>query len=201
MGTAERILISIGVDGISIDTPSLKLASPFTPASTGVSDIPLPRAVWAPQGGTYSGLVVPRDGGRPYHLVAALTPEAKLAPTRWGKPEKMDHVFSEWDGFANTAAILEADPENVIANRIRALSVSGHSDWYWPSMLESAVMYANIGDLVRQFLGTWGAWISAQHPDYPSDAYVQYFVYGFQDWDRKGVEFGAVAVRRVYSDL
>jgi hypothetical protein len=38
-------------------------------------------------------------------------------------------------------------------------------------------------------------WSAAQHPDFPSFAYVQYFDGGDQIWSHKDGEFGAVAVR------
>ena len=40
-----------------------------------------------------------------------------------------------------------------------------------------------------------GMWSATQHPDHPSTAFVQVFDGGFQSWDRKDGEFGAVAVR------
>lgn len=200
MGAHDRILISIGASGISIDAPKAHFEQ-VLPASVDIDGVPLPRSDWAKQGGTYGGLVVPRDGARPYHLVAALAPEARIAPAKFGKLEALSGVSSPWDGQANMRALLAADPENVIANRIKALRVGGHDDWFWPSRLDSAVLYANIGDLVREFLGTWSAWICAQLPDYPSGACVQDFDDGYQYWVRKDDEFGAVAVRRVYSVL
>jgi hypothetical protein len=202
MGANDRILISISGGDISIDAPcAAHVAAGVPRLPQAAAAIPLPRAVWAPQGGTYCGLVVPRDGSKPYHLVAALVPEAKISPVRWGKTDKISHEFSDWDGNANMEALLAADPENHIANRIKSLTVGGFSDWIWPSKLDAALMYATVGDLVREFLGTWGMWICAQPPGFPCSAYVQFFDVGGQSWSHKDGEFGAVAVRRVYSVL
>ncbi|WP_321810116.1 hypothetical protein [Burkholderia sp. BCC1985] len=200
MGANDRILISIGADGISIDAPRAQL-DVAAPVRIAGASIPLPRSDWTEQGGTCGGLVVPRDGASPYYLVAALVPEARIEPAKFGKLEALAGVSSPWDGQANMRALLAADPENVIANRIKALHVGGHADWFWPSRLDSAVLYANVGDMVREFLGAWGAWICEQHPDFPSIAYVQTFDSGNQGWGHKGNEFGAVAVRRVYPVL
>ncbi|WP_213761761.1 hypothetical protein [Caballeronia sp. dw_19] len=156
------------------------------------------RSVWDEQGGTYAGVAAPWDGASQYGLVVTLVPEAKIKPAKFGPTEAMSSVSSRWDGVSNMQALLKADPDNEIANRIRDLRVGGFTDWHWPSRLESALLYASLGDQIHEFLGTWGAWICEQHPDGPSCAYVQGFGDGGQDWNRKDYEFGAVAVRRVF---
>ncbi len=192
MGTRDRILISISPEGVSIDAPTMNLMA----ASASVA--PSVRSIWDDQGGTYAGIVAPWDGAPQYGLVAALIPEAKIKPAKFGPAETLPSGSSRWDGAANMHALLQADPDNEIANRIRDLRAGGFTDWHWPSRVESALLYASLGDLIHEFLGTWGAWICEQPPDDPSLAYVQYFDIGPQYWNHKGNEFGAVAVRRVF---
>ena len=192
MGSQDRILISIGADGVSIDAPSISLSRASTSAH------PIVRSVWGEQGGTYAGIVTPWDGAPSYGLIAALVPEAKIKRAKFGPTAAMPAVSSRWDGASNMRTLLDVDPSNEIANRIRDLEVGGFSDWHWPSRIESAHLYASLGDQIQEFLGVSAAWICEQRPGFPSDAYVQYFGDGGQDWGHKDDEFGAVAVRRVY---
>jgi len=199
MNAPERILISIGPDGVSIDAPARHVEhQPMIVPTAARSWAPVSaRDVWREQGGTYAGIVTPRDGSQPYHLIAALVPEAHIKATRWGTESRAAGADSLWDGRANTRAILEADPGNAIAAAITSLQIGGFSDWYWPSRLESAVLFANVGDLVLDFIEGYGCWISEQHADGPSHAWMQYFDDGLQNWVHKDYEFGAVAVRSI----
>jgi hypothetical protein len=198
MGIRERILISIGPDGVSIDAPTMNLATTTASVAATATAAPQIRSVWSEQGGTYAGVVAPWDGSRQYGVVVALVPDAKIKPVKFGRVEAMPTVSSRWDGAANMQALLAADPDNEIANRIRDLRTGGFTDWHWPSRVESALLYASLGDRIHEFLGTWGAWICEQPPDFPSGAYVQGFGNGGQGWTLKDDEFGAVAVRRVF---
>lgn len=189
-------------DHIHLTITCNTLAEALSALHVPLIQVPAPRApairsVWKEQGGTYAGIVAPWDGSPQYGLVAALVPSAKIKPAKFGRTDELSGVRSRWDGAANMRELLEAEPDNEIANRIRDLRIGGHEDWHFPSRLESALLYANLGDIVREFLGTWSAWICEQLPDGPSSAYVQGFDDGYQYWIHKGHEFGAVAVRSI----
>ncbi|CAE6839187.1 hypothetical protein R75777_06985 [Paraburkholderia nemoris] len=147
-------------------------------------------------GGVDAGLFSPPDGSQPYRLIVALLPEAHLEATRWG-PYGLDaNATSDWDGRANTDAILRADPSNAIAQQFRDIEIDGHRDFYWAAKLETDHIYRTMGDLVRQFLSSGVAWTSTQYS--ANDAWGQDFLSGYTDFWLKGSIAGALAVRRFY---
>jgi hypothetical protein len=151
------------------------------------------------QGGVDTGLFSPPDGSQPYRLIVALLPEARLAPTPWG-PYGLDvGVTSDWDGRANTDAILRADPANVIACHIKDLEIDGHRDFHWASKLETDHLYRNAGELVYAFLSNGWAWTSTQFS--ADSAWGQGFYGGNPyGWSKDG-KAGALAVRRFYPSV
>lgn len=150
-------------------------------------------------GGVDAGLFFPPDASRPYSLIVCLLPEAHLEPTRWG-PYGMDiGAISDWDGRANTDAILRADPTNAIAQQFRDIEIDGHRDFYWASKRETDHIYRTMGALVRQFLSNGVAWTSTQYS--ANYAWNQYFGNGNATFWHKDHEAGALAVRRFYPSI
>lgn len=150
-------------------------------------------------GGVDTGLFVPPDGSRPYNLIVCLLPEAHLEPTRWGQFGLDVVASSDWDGRANTDAILRADPSNAIALQFRNIEIGGHRDFYWASKRETDHIYRTIGPLARQFLGNGVAWTSTQYSAH--DAWRQRFGNGSAHGWLKGTRAGALAVRRFYPSI
>ena len=62
-----------------------------------------------------------------------------------------------------------------------------------PSRFDMLVLFQN---LKKEFREEW-YWTSEVHTGYADFAWMQYFGYGFQDYDRKDNEYRARAVRRV----
>jgi hypothetical protein len=161
--------------------------------NTTVIKAPRVGTYWEGEGGLNGGIFTPRDGSAPRILIVDLA--HTLQRKRWGKTGDVAGATNLFDGAANTRAILESDPDNEIAKHVTTLEVDGHKDFFWPSIFESTHLFVTVGDKILEALDGWGAWSSSQPPDSPSGAYVQFFVTGNQGWDRKGNEFGAVAVR------
>ena len=160
---------------------------------------PVPFAHAVELGGVDTGLFLPPDGSQPYRLIVALLPEAHLEPTRWG-PYGLDvGADSDWDGLANTNAILRIDPSNAIAQQFRNIEIDGHRDFYWASKRETDHIYQTMGNLVRQFLSNGVAWTSTQYS--ADNAWNQYFGGGTTDGWTKGCRAGALAVRRFYPSI
>ncbi|WP_321810117.1 hypothetical protein [Burkholderia sp. BCC1985] len=148
---------------------------------------------WEGEGGFNGGIFQPRDGSAPRILIYDIA--NILESARWGKTTAVAASAGKFDGAANTRAILEADPDNVIAKHITSLEIDGHRDFFWPAIFELTHLFVTAGDKILDALPGYGAWSSSQPPGYPSDAYVQYFDDGGQFWYHKDDEFGAVAVR------
>jgi len=161
--------------------------------NTTVIKAPRVGTYWEGEGGLNGGIFTPRDGSEPRILIVDLA--HMLQRKRWGKTGDVASATNLFDGAANTRAILESDPDNEIARHVTSIEVDGHRDFFLPSIFESTHLFVTVGDKILEALDGWGAWSSSQHPDGPSDAYVQGFVSGIQLWSHKDNEFGAVAVR------
>lgn len=137
-----------------------------------------------------------------YPLVISLSNEAYIEPAQYCKPGAIVGPGSHWDGRGNMRSLLAADPDNLIATQIRALRVGGHADWHWPSKLECAVLYANLGDLVYAYLRAhpsapqWATWICQRSRD-NEQSFLQNWNNGAQSQTRRVSTFTALAVRRV----
>lgn len=147
-------------------------------------------------GGVDAGPFSPPDGSQPYRLIVALLPEAHLEPTRWGSYGQDFGATSDWDGRANTDAILRADPSNAIARQFREVEINGYRDFYWASKRETDHIYRTMGNLARQFLSNGWAWTSTQSSAH--GAWYQGFLSGYAGYWLKYDKAGALAVRRFY---
>lgn len=144
---------------------------------------------WPGQGGIYAGIIAGRDGAPDYHLIAAPA-EHDLVDVAWGAyGKKIKGAGSYHDGRANTAAMVAAGLE--LAQRITAIEVDGHADFYLPSQAEIHLMAAN---LKEQMEPTW-FWTSTQFS--ANYAWLQDFHDGIQFNGSKDYEGRARAVRRL----
>lgn len=147
---------------------------------------------WPEQGGIYAGLMRGAAGKPDYHLVVPAGPKGFIAKVAWGGYEKDEAAAgSEYDGYANTRALVNSKHSHPAAEWAAELEIEGHTDFYLPSRRELALCYANVPELFEK---AWH-WSSTQYSPY--SAWIQLFDGGFQSLDHKSNEFRARAVRRV----
>lgn len=146
-------------------------------------------------GGIDTGLFEPA-GREPYRIVACLLPEAQSRISIWGKyGQLIPGADSDWDGVANTQAILRADPDNYLARFVTSLEVNGHRDYYTGAKDELVHVYKALGELVYDFLPNGWTWSSTQSSAYY--AWDQYFGDGFTYYWDKGSLASVLALRRL----
>jgi hypothetical protein len=191
----DAVTVELGDATLSIPTESLVNAwlkqtlgrQPVAPA------IP-PRigAEWPGEGGIYAG-VIRGDAGRPdYHLIVPTCDAAKADDMVFGSAADVPAAASEYDGRANTLALVNAGGANA-AEWAHGLTIGPHSDFYLPARRELALMYANVPELFEK---AW-YWSSTQHASIPTYAWFQNFGNGYQDTNRKSYAGRARAVRRL----
>lgn len=147
---------------------------------------------WPEQGGIYAGLMRGAAGKPDYHLVVPAGPKGFIAKVAWGGYEKDEAAAgSEYDGYANTRALVNSKQSHPAAEWAAELEIEGHTDFYLPSRRELALCYAHVPELFEK---AWH-WSSTQFS--PNDAWVQNFGGGSQLSVRKDSECRARAVRRV----
>ena len=147
---------------------------------------------WDGQGGIYAGLMRGENGQPDYHLVVPAGSEAEAEAISWGTPgEAESGACSEYDGTANTAALMQSPHSHPAAEWAAALEVDGHSDFYLPSRRELRLCWVNVPEL---FAKEW-YWTSTQYSPY--GAWFQSFGGGGQGNAPKANEYRARAVRRV----
>lgn len=116
--------------------------------------------------------------------------------TYWpGKGGIFRGILPGIDGGADRL-ILEHVTELPIGNFKAALAdaaeieADGHKDFHVPDRAESALLYATAKSAHNR-----DDWYWTREPYGASDAWVQYFNYGGQDWDGQSNDDRAVAVR------
>ena len=198
-------LITVEVGTTKLQTPSPSLARRVLEAATGLDQVPLfdlpnitsltPPAIgqyWQGQGGFYAGLMRGQDGQPDYHLVVTAADLGEAKSITWGgKGESESGAESEWDGKANTNALLNSGRSHPAAEYAAGLTVEEHRDFYLPSRRELRLCWVNVPE---HFAKEW-YWSSTQCS--PRYAWFQIFGDGGQDYDRKVNELRARAVRRV----
>ena len=163
-----------------------------TKATTAPGTPPAPGQYWPEQGGTYAGVMRGAPGRPAYHLIVATGPAGMAADLAWGpEGKKIAGADCEWDGQANTAAIMASGLDCPAAKFCASLSLEGHTDWYLPSRREQALCYANTPD---QFEPRWH-WSSTQYS--ADDAWLQDCRHGYQLSYGKSYEGRCRAVRRL----
>lgn len=198
-------LITVEVGTTKLQTPSPALARRVLEAFTGLDQAPLfdlpkitslnPPAIgqyWQGQGGFYAGLMRGQDDQPDYHLVVSAADIGEAKAITWGgKGESDPDAESEWDGQANTSALLNSAHSHPAAEYAAGLTIEEHRDFYLPSRRELRLCWVNVPE---QFTKEW-YWSSTQYS--PNFAWGQGFGVGYQDNVLKDDGLRARAVRRV----
>lgn len=144
------------------------------------------------EGGIYAGLMRGENGEPDYHLFVAPGDEGEKEEISWGKQGKeIDDAKSEYNGMANTIALVESKHECPAAQWATQLTLNNKSDWYLPARRELGLCYANAHE---QFAKVWH-WSSTQGSAF--SAWIQGFDNGSLYYNRKGAAARARAVRRL----
>lgn len=135
---------------------------------------------WQGQGGIRIAECPGQNGEPDYHLILPIHPDAELGELEYGSyGQKIDGAYSEWDGLANTRALVEAG-NHPAAERCAALTIEGHSDLYLPAKRELALVQVIAPEHCKK---DWH-WSSTQSS--ADDAFVQGFYDGTQYCSSKG---------------
>ncbi|MGJ7500101.1 hypothetical protein ACSFBF_07050 [Variovorax sp. ZT5P49] len=163
-------------------------------ASAGAPIPPAPGEFWPEQGGVYAGVMRGAPGKAPYHLIVPTDPQADIKNVAWGGYGKEEPgAICEWDGLANTQALIASKISHPAAEASGGLVIDGHSDFYLPSRRELALCYATVPELFDK--SEWHL-SSTQASSY--DAWTQYFDNGYQYDGLKKFEGRARLVRRLF---
>ncbi|HET9680182.1 MAG TPA: DUF1566 domain-containing protein [Gammaproteobacteria bacterium] len=166
-----------------------KLLESLGSSPAGVPKIGEP---WPGQGGINAGLMRGENGKPDYWLILPTDKAADLGELAWGSAgENEPGAQSEYDGLANTRALVESQHSHPAAEACAGLTVDGHSDLYLPARRENALLYTNLPELFEK---CWH-WSSTQYSAYY--AWVQDFYDGFQGNRRKDDECRVRAVRMI----
>jgi hypothetical protein len=147
---------------------------------------------WPEQGGVYAGVMRGEKGKPDYHLIFC-DDEFEHPGIQWGsRGISAEGADSEFDGQANTAALVKSGREYPAASYASSLVSNGFSDWSLPARRELSLGFANVPEI---FAKAW-YWSSTQYSAYR--AWVQHFDVGSQlsRGDKDG-ECRARAVRRL----
>lgn len=161
-----------------------------------VTDAPRISQPWRGQGGTYGGIMRGLDGHPDYHLIVPTDPAAYIKEIAWGPTDhKVEGATSEWDGLANTKALVndaKAHPAAEWAANLRIEDEGNFfTDLYLPSRREARLLASTVPEL---FADGWH-WLSTQSSAHV--AWIQYFSDGNQSYYDKDSSWQARAVRRI----
>lgn len=154
--------------------------------------LPLFGALLATHGGHFGAILrgAAADGSEDYALIVSEA-SADIEDTVWSEDyTTIAGADSKTDGRANTEAMAAAGLQ--LAQRIKALDLGGHTDWYLPAAAELRALSATVPEL---FNPQDYYWSSTQYSR--GIAWCQDFEYGSSGAYRKGYEFRARPVRRV----
>lgn len=159
-------------------------------ADKAVRNVPRIGEVWPGQGGINGGLARHADG-RPYWLIVSPPDIGSFSDIEWGGHGlDASEAKDDFDGRANTQALLALNGLFPAASKCAAVTFEGHSDYYLPAKRENAVLFAN----VRELFEGWH-WSSTQCS--ASYAWLQSFAGGGQGAGSKYDTGRARAVRRL----
>jgi hypothetical protein len=148
---------------------------------------------WPEQGGVNAGLMRGANGKPDYFLVIATDDSGKTDDIEWGSfGTEVDGVNCEFDGLANTTALLKAETEHPAAAWAAGVIIEGHNDFYLPARRELSLMYANCPELFEE-IWHWSSTQCSAH-----NAWNQNFEDGNQNINNKNNSLAARAVRRYY---
>lgn len=145
--------------------------------------------VWKGQGGRYLGVIRAASPEQPDdYLVAA---EVKIKGA-WGPAVRVAGADSDYDGAANTVAMIAAGSE--LAKKIAALKIDGHSDFFLGAREQARLARVNCPKL---FGDEW-VWTSTQYASVGDWAWQQFFGRGGDQYGGpKSYEDRAFVVRRI----
>lgn len=161
-----------------------------------VTDAPRIGQPWRGQGGIYGGVMRGLDGHSDYHLIVPTDSAAHIQEIAWGPTDhKVEGATSEWDGLANTKALVgdaKAHPAAEWAANLR-IEDEGNifTDLYLPSRREARLLASTVPEL---FADGWH-WLSTQYS--ARSAWFQSFSGGDQNYLGKDGSWQARAVRRI----
>jgi hypothetical protein len=95
-------------------------------------------------GGIFAAIMRGKPGaGQPdYAIIVAPGAEAETE-TSWGGYGKDEpQAACQWDGLANTKALIESGNTHPAASFCAGLSIAGFTDWYLPALRESKALFA-----------------------------------------------------------
>ena len=153
---------------------------------------PLFGTLLATHGGHFGAILrgAAADGSEDYALIVA-EQSAEIEDAVWSEDyTTIAGADSKTDGRANTEAMAAAGLQ--LAQRIKALDLGGHTDWYLPAATELRALSATVPELFNEKDYHWS---STQYSR--GTAWCQDFEYGDSYAYGKGNEFRARPVRRV----
>lgn len=182
------------IPGCAEQTIASQKANALTQAlNDAIFTIPAIGQPWPGQCGVNAGLMRGENGLPDYYLIIPTDSAGKIDRIEWGGYEhKTEGANSEFDGLANTTALLKSDQEHPAAAWAAGLNIDGHNDFYLPARREQSLMYANCPEL---FEPRWH-WSSTQYS--ALNAWLQNFEDGSQGISLKSCRYAARAVRRYY---
>ena len=154
--------------------------------------LPLFGALLATHGGHFGAILrgAAADDSEDYALIVAEA-SADIEDATWADEYKtIEGADSKTDGPANTAAMAAAGLQ--LAQRIKALDLGGHTDWYLPAAAELRALSATVPELFNPKDYYWSSTQCSR-----CYAWCQDFEYGLSGALSEGNEFRARAVRRV----
>ena len=193
-------LIDIQIHGATVSLPRQTVLANWLaslPANESrPCDIPPPIGeTWASQGGVYAGLMRGENGQPDYHLIVPRAEQAQIETIKWGSPgEEETGATSEWDGLANTRALIQRGNDHPAAQWVANLDLHGHRDWYLPARRELALCYATVPELFEKSGYYWSSSQSSA-----DGAWTQAFDDGYQYGGHKDDALRGRAVRRFIS--
>ena len=147
---------------------------------------------WPGQGGIYYGMMRGQNGEPDYHLIAPDSPAAMIDSITWGGAEIDEPgATSDFDGHANTAALIASDAEHPAAEWAAGVNIDGHTDYYLPARRELRLCWVNAPEMFPE--GYY--WSSTQYS--ARRAWLQDVDAGSQYGGLKDGQYAARAVRRV----
>jgi hypothetical protein len=197
----ESLTIELGDGHLTVPIKSLLAIwmkthlGPPAPAQYQPIEPPRIGTMWAAQGGVYAGVMRGEDGAPDYHLIVPTDAAAYTKEIAWGAAGVDEPgATSEYDGFANTVALMQSERSHPAAEWAADLEIGERCDFYLPSRRELRLMWTNVPELFET--GDW-YWSSTQYAGLPFNAWFQIFDDGFQYGFIKSYAGRARAVRRL----
>lgn len=146
---------------------------------------------WPAEGGVLAGFVRGEAGKPDYYLILPTDDKTQHTGLQWGGYEWGENgATHEFDGAANTVALVTSNLDHPAAQFCAGLTTGGFKDWYLPARRELRTLWCTVPGLIND---RW-YWSSTQCSPY--DAWCQDFGNGTQYSGIKGDDFRVLAVRR-----